>query len=67
MIPEEMKIWCQDDWLLVTNRNSNKQNYKLSNFKVDGYVSLTNDSLDDNEIKSIRENDLLLKQYYNLF
>jgi hypothetical protein len=67
-IPEEMKIWGQDDWLFVKNRNYGKQNYKLVNFKVNGSVSLTIDSLsNDDEINQIKQNDLLLKQKYKLF
>jgi hypothetical protein len=67
-IPEEMKIWGQDDWLFVKNRNYGKQNYKLVNFKVNGSVSLTVDSLsNDAEINQIKQNDLLLKEKYKLF
>jgi hypothetical protein len=67
-IPEEMKIWGQDDWLFVKNRNYGKQNYKLVNFKVNGSVSLTVDSLsNDDEINQIKQNDLLLKEKYKLF
>lgn len=67
-IPEEMKVWCQDDWLFVKNRQIGKQNYALTNFKIEGTISLTNDFLDSNdEIQNIRKNDLLLKQKYNLF
>jgi hypothetical protein len=67
-IPEEMMVWGQDDWLFVKNRNYGKQNYKLVNFKVNGSVSLTIDSMsNDDEINQIKQNDLLLKQKYNLF
>ena len=67
-IPEEMKIWGQDDWLFVKNRNYGKQNYKLVNFKVNGSVSLTVDSLsNDAKINQIKQNDLLLKEKYKLF
>ena len=67
-IPEEMKIWGQDDWLFVTNRNLGKQNYKLVNFKVEGEVSLTHTANKDNfEFEEIKRNDLILKEKYNLF
>ena len=67
-IPEEMQVWCQDDWLFVKNRQLGKQNYALTNFKINGTISLTNDILNDNyEIQKIRETDLKLKQQYNLF
>lgn len=67
-IPEEMKVWCQDDWLFVKNRERGKQNYALKNFKIEGSISLTNNILDtDSEIQKIRQNDLRLKQEYNLF
>ena len=67
-IPEEMKVWCQDDWLFVKNREIGKQNYSLTNFKIQGEISATNNFLDtDSEVQSIRQNDLRLKQYYNLF
>ena len=67
-IPEEMKVWCQDDWLFVKNREIGKQNYALTNFKIEGSISLTNNILDtDSEIQKIRQNDLRLKQQYNLF
>lgn len=67
-IPSEMKVWCQDDWLFVKNRDRGKQNYSLTNFKIHGLISMTNNFLNDNiEIQKIRENDLKLKDYYNLF
>ena len=52
----------------IKNRNLGKQNYALINFKIEGSISLTNNSLDSNsEIQKIKENDLKLKSYYNLF
>lgn len=67
-IPEEMKVWGQDDWLFVKARNRRKQNYKLVGYRIDGELSVTNNILDaDSEIHAIRENDLRLKQQYNLF
>lgn len=67
-IPEDMKVWCQDDWLFVRNHQAGKLNYQLHNFKVEGYISLTNDELSSNtEIENIRQNDLQLKIKYGLF
>jgi hypothetical protein len=67
-IPEEMKVWGQDDWLFVKARNRRKQNYKLVGYTIYGELSVTNNILDaDPEILLIRENDLRLKQQYNLF
>jgi hypothetical protein len=67
-IPEEMKLWGQDDWLFVKARNRRKQNYKLVGYRINGELSVTNNILDaDSEIHAIRENDLRLKQQYNLF
>ena len=67
-IPEEMKLWGQDDWLFVKARNRRKQNYKLVGCRINGELSVTNDILDtDPKIREIRENDLILKQQYNLF
>jgi len=67
-IPEEMKIWGQDDWLFVKARNRRKQNYKLVGYRIDGELSVTNNLLDtDSEIHLIRQNDLRLKDYYNLW
>jgi hypothetical protein len=67
-IPEEMKVWGQDDWLFVKARNRRKQNYKLVGYTIYGELSVTNNILDaDPEIHLIRENDLRLKQQYNLF
>jgi len=66
-IPEEMKVWGQDDWLFVKARNRRKQNYKLVGYTIYGELSVTNNILDvDPEIHLIRENDLRLKQQYNL-
>lgn len=67
-IPEEMKLWGQDDWLFVKARNRRKQNYKLVGYTIYGELSVTNNILDaDPKIREIRENDLRLKQQYNLF
>jgi hypothetical protein len=67
-IPEEMKLWGQDDWLFVKARNRRKQNFKLVGYTIYGELSVTNNILDaDPEIHKIRENDLRLKQQYNLF
>ena len=47
-IPEEMKVWGQDDWLFVKARNRRKQNYKLVGYRIDGELSVTNNILDAN-------------------
>ena len=64
-IPDEMKIWGGDDWLVVKCRNRHKQNYKIAGFKIEGEVSKTVDTLEG--INPIKENDLRLKQQYNLW
>jgi hypothetical protein len=67
-IPDTMKIFCGDDWLFVTNRNSVKQNLMISNFKVNGYISATTTELSKNEeIEEILKRDLELKEIYRLF
>jgi hypothetical protein len=67
-IPEEIKVWCSDDWMFVKNRELGKINYQLKNFKVNGYISLTvNDVSIDPEIEVIKQNDLYLKIKYKLF
>lgn len=63
-IPDGMKIWGGDDWLFVKNRNRRKQNYKLVGFRINGDISVTSDMV---ELSPIKENDLMLKSYYNLF
>ena len=63
-IPTEMKIWGGDDWLFVKNRNRRKQNYKITGFKIEGEIGATSDQV---ELGPIKENDLMLKSYYNLF
>ena len=63
-IPKEMKIWGGDDWVFVKCRNIRKQNYKITGFKIDGDIGVTSDSV---ELGPIKENDLRLKQQYNLF
>ena len=64
-ITEEMLIWGGDDWLFVDNRNKGKQNYKLIGLKVEGYLSKTVDS--DTAFNPITQNDLIIKQKYNLW
>ena len=63
-IPNEMKIWGGDDWLFVKNRNRKKQNYKIVGFKIEGDIGVTSDAV---ELGPIKDNDLMLKDYYNLF
>jgi hypothetical protein len=67
-IPEEFKIYCNDDWLFVKNRQANKTNYVIDGFKINGWISLTSDdSTLAPEIESIKNNDLQLKIKYELF
>jgi len=44
-IPEELKIWCGDDWLFYQDRNIN---YLIEGIKFDGHVSAT---FDDKNLK----------------
>ena len=62
-IPDEMKIWCGDDWLFVKCGNKNKLNYILKGFKIEGEMSLTSDQIG---LDSIKQNDLALKEKYKL-
>jgi len=67
-IPFEMKLWGGDDWLFVKNRNGGKQNYKITGFKLFGEVSGTLENADlTPTLNPIKQNDLKLKDYYNLF
>jgi hypothetical protein len=67
-IPEEMKLWGGDDWIFVKNRNSGKPNFKLEGMKLYGEISGTLENADLTPILNpIKENDLKLKNYYNLF
>jgi len=66
-IPEVFKIWGGDDWLFVANRRLGKQNYLLSNFKVEGFISLSSNGEPNSEIEILKENDLKNKTIYNLF
>lgn len=63
-IPNEMKIWGGDDWVFVKCRNRRKQNYKITGFKIEGEIGATSELV---ELGPIKENDLMLKSYYNLF
>ena len=63
-IPKEMKIWGGDDWIFVKCRNRRKQNYKITGLKIDGEIGVTSELI---ELGPIKENDLMLKSYYNLF
>ncbi len=63
-IPNEMKIWGGDDWIFVKCRNRKKQNYKITGFKIEGEIGATSEQP---ELGPIKENDLMLKSYYNLF
>lgn len=67
-IPFEMKLWAGDDWLFVKNRMNGKQNYKIVGFKLEGEVSGTLENADlVTTLNPIKQKDLELKQYYNLF
>jgi hypothetical protein len=67
-IPEEMKLWGGDDWIFVKNRDSGKQNFKLEGMQLFGEISGTLENADLTPILNpIKENDLKLKKYYNLF
>jgi hypothetical protein len=67
-IPLEMKLWGGDDWLFVKNRQNGKQNYKIVGFKLEGEVSGTLENVDlIPTLNPIKQRDLELKQFYNLF
>lgn len=67
-IPFEMKLWGGDDWLFVKNRNNGKQNYKIVGFKLEGEVSGTLENADlISALNPIKQRDLQLKEYYNLW
>lgn len=53
-IPEEMKVWCGDDYLFKMNKDNNKQNYKIVGGKLKHLESLTSRRPEFNLIK---END----------
>jgi len=67
-IPNEMKLWGGDDWLFVKNKNNGKQNYKIVGFKLEGEVSGTLENADlVTTLNPIKQKDLELKEYYNLW
>jgi hypothetical protein len=67
-IPFEMKLWGGDDWLFVKNRNNGKQNYKIVGFKLEGELSGTLENADlISTLNPIKQRDLQLKEYYNLW
>ena len=45
-IPNDLKLWCGDDWLFY---RSNHQNFYLDGLRCDGYISA---SMDDKELSS---------------
>lgn len=53
-IPEEMKVWCGDDYLFKMNKDNNKQNYKIVGGELKHLKSLTSRRPEFNLIK---END----------
>lgn len=57
MIPEEMKIWCGDEWLF---RTTEKPNLEIQNWFIGGEASQT---ADDVQFDIIKESD---EYYYNL-
>lgn len=64
-IPQEMKIWGGDDWLLTKNREQGRVNLAFSGIKALGEVSLTTRKLErETYIRGIIENDIrLIKKY----
>lgn len=54
-IPQEMLIWCGDDYLFKMNKDNNKQNYIISGQKIKHLHSLTSNSSNFSQIK---DNDL---------
>ena len=53
-IPNEMKIYCGDDYLLMCNNKAKKKNYSISGVKVKHYSRLSSGS---EELSLIKEND----------
>jgi hypothetical protein len=52
----------------LVNWNGGKQNYKITGFKLNGEVSGTLENADlTPTLNPIKQNDLKLKDYYNLF
>lgn len=68
-IPEKMKIWCGDDYLLMCNNKAKKKNYAISGIKVKHYGCLSSSPV---EFSPIKENDQIFmsslcphyKKYY---
>ena len=58
IIPNELKIWCGDDWLFYQDRNSNRI---IEGVKCDGFMSATSDNLDlKSHFDEITNNDILI-------
>ncbi len=49
-LPEEMRIWYQDDWLFMMNRKAGRHNYGIVNLKTEGCVGLTTEELRQDEV-----------------
>jgi hypothetical protein len=55
-IPEELKIWCGDDWLFYLDEFSN---YVLSGIRCQGFVSFTSDHHElQDDFDPIKNNDM---------
>lgn len=55
MIPEEMLIYCGDDYLLYKNKKNKKQNYAIYNVSIKHYGSLTSSS---KKYRNIKKEDI---------
>ncbi len=68
-IPEQMLVYCGDDWIVNENKKNKKQNYLISGQKIIHYGSLSSGDLKKNtffknDIKEYKK--LTLKWYHRL-
>lgn len=49
-IPEELKIFCGDDWIFLQNKKNNKSNYNICGQKIYHYGSLSSNTKSLNPI-----------------